>query len=97
MKMNWINCKQASQLMSEAMDHPLPLHKTILLKFHLRICKACLVFQKQLQNLQRIFIKKNMQNNTNEILPCYTENLPNDVRKKMKDLLKKKMNDSLDS
>jgi hypothetical protein len=46
-----LTCKQASQLISQSLDHPLSLSNRIQLRFHLLICDACNRFRKQLKRL----------------------------------------------
>ncbi|PSJ17649.1 hypothetical protein [Nitrosomonas supralitoralis] len=48
-----LNCKQASQLASRAMDEKLPLWKNIALKMHLILCRSCANFTWQLQFLRK--------------------------------------------
>lgn len=49
------SCKQASRLLSESREHPLPFLKMAQLKAHLKVCDACAEFQKQLAGLHEIF------------------------------------------
>lgn len=92
MKMNWVSCKKASQIMSEALDRPLPIYKKILLKFHLKMCKSCLTIEQQFKMLHNILSKQKNAQSNEESLPSYTNTLPSDIRKKMKKLLKKNTN-----
>ena len=46
-----LTCKQASQLISQSLDHPLSLSNRIQLRLHLLICDACSRFRKQLEQL----------------------------------------------
>jgi hypothetical protein len=46
-----LTCKQASQLISQSLDHPLSLSNRIKLRFHLLLCDACSRFRKQLEQL----------------------------------------------
>lgn len=48
-----LNCKQASQLASRAMDGKLPLWKNIALKMHLILCRSCTNFTRQLHFLRK--------------------------------------------
>lgn len=48
-----LNCKQASELMSLAMDTPLPFGKRMALKFHLMMCEGCLNFLSQISFLRK--------------------------------------------
>ena len=47
-----LNCKQASQIISQSLDRPLTLRERLALKFHLIICKYCKRFSQQLQTLR---------------------------------------------
>ncbi len=47
-----LNCKQASELMSQEMDTPLPLAKRIPLRLHLMMCDGCTGFLSQLRFLR---------------------------------------------
>ena len=48
-----INCKEASRLISRAMDEPLPLWQRVKLRLHLAICDACANFNRNVQVLRR--------------------------------------------
>jgi len=43
-----LSCKDVTQLLSESMDHSLPLGKRIGVRLHLLICKFCLRYERQL-------------------------------------------------
>lgn len=47
-----IKCKEASRLMSRAMDEPLPLWQRLALALHLAICDACRNAQRQMRLLR---------------------------------------------
>lgn len=53
-----ITCKQASELISQSLDHPLSWSKRMQLRLHLLICRPCNRFKLQLNllrtGLQRI-------------------------------------------
>jgi hypothetical protein len=42
-----LNCKEASRLISQELDAPLPFGRRLLLRFHLLLCHACRNFQRQ--------------------------------------------------
>jgi hypothetical protein len=44
-----LNCKQASQIISQSLDNPLIWSDRMKLKFHLFICNACTRFNQQLR------------------------------------------------
>jgi Putative zinc-finger len=50
-----LNCKQATQLMSQGQDRPLTLGERIGLRFHLLICGACSNFNRQLAVMRQAF------------------------------------------
>jgi hypothetical protein len=43
-----LSCKNVTQLLSESMDHSLPLGKRIGVRLHLLICKFCARYERQL-------------------------------------------------
>jgi putative zinc finger protein len=49
-----LTCKDTTPLISELMDHNLPLRKRIQLKFHLSMCRVCRFYQKQLEIVQAL-------------------------------------------
>lgn len=55
-----LNCKQASQLISQSLDRPLSFSERLQLKVHLLMCDACRRFKQQL-NLLKGHIKALMQ------------------------------------
>lgn len=48
-----LNCKEASELMSQNMDAGLPFGKRLSLQMHLMMCHGCSNFLRQIQFLQR--------------------------------------------
>jgi hypothetical protein len=47
-----IKCREASRLMSRAMDEPLPLWQRLALGLHLAICDACRNARRQMRLLR---------------------------------------------
>jgi len=43
-----LSCKDVTRLLSESMDHSLPLGKRVGVRLHLLICKFCLRYRRQL-------------------------------------------------
>ena len=43
-----LSCKDVTRLLSESMDHSLPLGKRIGVRLHLLICKFCARYERQL-------------------------------------------------
>ena len=42
------SCKEVSRLISESLDRKLPLHHRLAVRVHLRYCKFCSRYQKQI-------------------------------------------------
>jgi len=54
--MKWmLKCRDASELASRAMDERLPLSNRMALRLHLAICDNCARFNRQLQEMRRLF------------------------------------------
>ena len=49
-----VTCEDTSPLISELMDHNLPLGKRMRLKFHLAMCEVCCFYQKQLEVIRAL-------------------------------------------
>jgi hypothetical protein len=45
-------CKDVTRLLSESMDHSLPLGKRVGVRFHLLICKFCARYERQLLQIR---------------------------------------------
>lgn len=82
-----INCKEASRLISEQLEHPLSTHKRILLKMHLFLCKACAQVAKQLSSLNELLSKK-AKSEEPPLTSC-NSHLSDEAKQRMKDQLKK--------
>lgn len=48
-----LNCKQATELMSQRMDRNLNLGSRMSLRFHLMMCRGCRNFSKQMRFLRQ--------------------------------------------
>jgi len=54
--MKWIpTCRESTALASRAMDERLPLSNRMALRLHLAICENCARFNRQLQEMRRLF------------------------------------------
>ena len=54
--MKWmLTCRDATELASRAMDERLPLSNRMALRLHLAICENCSRFNRQLQEMRRLF------------------------------------------
>ena len=47
-----IDCKEASRLISQNADRPLPLARRLQLRLHLLVCDACTNFSRQVRLLR---------------------------------------------
>lgn len=64
-----INCKLATQLLSEKLDRNLSIKEKIALKMHITVCSACRKFGHHMEELRQIskcYVKKSESNNNNE-------------------------------
>ncbi len=48
-----MNCKQATQLMSQELDRQLRWHERLALKLHVMMCDGCTNFRKQMVFIRR--------------------------------------------
>ena len=54
--MKWLpTCRETTQLASRAMDERLPFANRMALRLHLAICENCARFNRQLQEMRRLF------------------------------------------
>jgi hypothetical protein len=54
--MKWtLTCRDATELASRGMDERLPFANRMALRFHLAICENCARFNRQLQDMRRLF------------------------------------------
>lgn len=54
--MKWMpTCRDATEIASRAMDERLPLSNRMALRLHLAICENCARFNRQLQEMRRLF------------------------------------------
>jgi Putative zinc-finger len=70
-----IDCKQASQLISQSLDRRLSLRERLSLRLHTFICEYCRRFGQQLNTL-RVALKRmseHVENDTNITLPSETK------------------------
>lgn len=52
-----LNCKQASQIISQSLDNPLSCSDRMKLKFHLFICNACTRFNQQILLIKNAILR----------------------------------------
>lgn len=54
MKFLGMTCKDTSPLISEMMDHRVPLFKRWKIKIHLSLCQVCMYYKEQLESIQNL-------------------------------------------
>lgn len=54
------NCKEVSRLVSESMDHRLPLYQRVLIWMHLLMCRYCARFRRQVMFLKKLCLSYQM-------------------------------------
>ena len=79
------NCKQASRLQSEALDHSLPLCKRIGLRIHLLLCHWCRRYGKQIR-----FLREAVRQRPEAFEEPAAEKLPEAIRERTKQRLNSK-------
>jgi len=47
-----ITCREASRLISQQLDQPIPWHRRLILRFHLMWCEACRRYTRQTRFLR---------------------------------------------
>lgn len=57
-----LNCKQNSELLSQALDRPVTFREKLAMNFHLMMCRGCRNYEKQLA-----FIHKAARELTNKL------------------------------
>ena len=82
-----INCEEAARLLSDKLEHPLPLYKRILLKMHIAMCGACCLYGKQIAALKDLVARRSKDDY--ELFPPLKSSLSDETCERMKSLLKK--------
>ncbi|MBI5248754.1 MAG: zf-HC2 domain-containing protein [Desulfomonile tiedjei] len=84
-----LNCREASQLISESLDKPLTLRQRMSLKAHLLMCRYCTRFQRQMLFLRDI-IRRAAHQETGDAGPESSDiSLTLEARKRIKDAMKR--------
>ena len=63
-----LSCRDITRLVSESMDHSLPLTQRIKIRIHLMMCKYCARFEKQMQFI-RLVCRKEEKPTSDAVLP----------------------------
>lgn len=83
-----ISCKEATRLLSDKLEYPLPLHKRIYLKMHVAMCSGCNLYGRQIKALKNL-ISRRAEIEKDPSSSCKSS-LSNEARERMKSLLNKK-------
>jgi predicted anti-sigma-YlaC factor YlaD len=83
-----INCKEASQLLSKHLDHPLPWTKQIMLKVHVVMCSVCRLWGRQIKSLRDLIGKYTREVSDPPLREKYT--LSEESKDHMKELFREK-------
>jgi hypothetical protein len=78
-----LNCKETARIISEGLDHFLPLHKRVLIRIHLAACVTCGYFQRQVKSLTQLLCHCRDSEHLS-YGPC----LPEATKQRIKDLLR---------
>ena len=77
------DCRQASRLQSEALDHKLPILQGVGLRFHLLLCKWCRRYGKQIR-----FLRDAAHEHPDELAQPASPKLPDTARERIKQKLR---------
>jgi hypothetical protein len=77
------NCREASRLQSEALDHPLPLLKRFGLRVHLLLCQWCRRYGKQIR-----FLREAAHEHPDEVNEAASHKLSPEARERLKQSLR---------
>jgi len=83
--MKWMpTCREATELASRAMDERLPFADRVAMRMHLAICANCARFNRQLQNMRRLFrIETDEVNDVPGLAPDARERIATELQKKL--------------
>lgn len=82
------SCKHASRLISEQLDHPLPLLEKLMLNIHLAMCTNCVFFERQIKALKGIIGK---HTTLEDELPSPPASLSSEVQERIKSLIREEI------
>ena len=77
------NCRQASRLQSEALDHKLSILQRVGLRIHLVFCRWCRRYGKQIR-----FLRQAAHEHPDELAEHARQKLPDDARERIKQKLR---------
>lgn len=87
-----LNCKQSSELISQAIDNKLSLCKRVALRAHILTCRNCAIFAKQLAIIHKaaplLIERPNSFRHS-----CFVNGLSKDARERIAEAVKLRIND----
>ncbi len=81
-----INCEEATRLLSDKLEYPLPLYKRIYLNMHLIMCHGCNLYGRQIKALKNLISMR--RDIGQEISLSSTFSLSDEARQRMKSAIK---------
>lgn len=79
-----LSCKEATRLISESLEHALPFHKRMALRFHLMMCRFCARFEKQIIFLREVFKRYGKQEQAEDTISADSPCLSPEAHERMK-------------
>ena len=77
-------CRDTTPLISEMMDHTLPLGKRLRVRFHLAICDVCGFYKKQLETVRALARKLGKGEDPNQKKAVLSEEAKNKIKGSLK-------------
>jgi len=77
-------CRDTTPLISEMMDHTLPLGKRLRVRFHLAICDVCGCYKKQLETVRALARKLGKGEDPNQKKAVLSEEAKNKIKDSLK-------------
>lgn len=87
-----LNCREATKLLSESLEQPLPLLRRLGLKMHLLMCRFCSRFEKQIKFMRDITRRYEKQNQEEDSPSPDSPCLSQDARERIKKSLREDKN-----
>ena len=82
--MKWMpTCRETTALASRAMDERLPLSSRMALRLHLAICENCARFNRQLQEMRRLFREETAADDAAGLAPEARRRIASELQKKL--------------
>ena len=81
-----LNCKETARLISDELEHPIPLYSRMLLKMHLVMCSACTQYRRQIKALKNL-ITQRIKSGKEPLLS--KSSLSDEIRNRIKSALRK--------